>query len=133
LEGTVSDWFNAGLINATLDQQYRPDRTFEFQYTPGNVSTGLCLGVTSTPAQGANATLQPCGVSPKTLWIDDTANASGGYAPFVNGAGTQYPAPFVLAAPKAGGNLKIRALKINKKGVIAKAQMWQLISGVLPQ
>lgn len=132
-EGTVNDWFNAGLINATLDEQYGPDQTFEFQYTPGNVSTGLCLGVTSTPVQGANATLQPCGVSPKTLWIDDTADASGGYAPFVNGAGTQYPAPFVLAASKAGGNLKTRALRINKKGVIAKAQMWQLISGVLPQ
>ena len=131
-EGTVNDWFNVGLINATLDQQYGPDETFEFQYMPGNVSTGLCLGLTLPAAQGTKVTLQPCGVSPKTLWIDDTADGSGGYVPYVNGSGTQYPAPFVLTGPKAGGPLTTRALKANKKGVIHKAQMWQLISGVLP-
>ena len=130
-EGTVNDWFNAGLIGATLDQPYGTDQTFEFEYTPGNVSTGLCLGVTTAAAQGTKATLQPCGVSPKTIWIKDAADASGGYTPYVNGSGTQYPAPFVLTAAKAGGNLTTTALKANKKGVIHKAQMWQLVSGVL--
>ena len=60
------------------------------------------------------------------------ADGSGAYAPYVSGSGTQYPAPFVLTASKVGGHFTTRALKTNKKGVIAKAQMWQLISGVLP-
>ena len=130
--GTVNDWFNVGLINATLDAQYGPDQTFEFQYEPGGTSTGLCLGIASGPAQGTKATLQPCGVTVKTIWIKDAADGSGGYTPYVNGNGAQYPAPFVLTASKVGGHFTTRALKTNKKGVIAKAQMWQLISGVLP-
>jgi hypothetical protein len=132
-EGTVNDWFGVGLISATLDQPYGTDETFEFEYTPGGTSTGLCLGATTAAAQGTKVTLQACGVTVRTIWIDDTADASGGYAPYVNGSGTQYPAPFVLTAPKAGGNLTTKALKANKKGVIHKAQMWQLVSGVLPQ
>jgi hypothetical protein len=131
-QGTVSDLFAAGLINATLDAQYGSDGAFEFQYTPGGSSSGLCLGIASGPAQGTKVTLQPCGVTARTLWINDAADASGGYAPYVSANGTQYPAPFVLTASKVGGYFTTKALKTNKKGVIAKAQMWQLISGVLP-
>ena len=29
-DGTVNDFFNAGLINATLDAHYGSDETFEF-------------------------------------------------------------------------------------------------------
>ena len=61
------------------------------------------------------------------------ADASGGYTPYVNGSGTQYPAPFVLTAAKAGGNLTTKALKADKQGVIRQAQMWQLVTGILPQ
>ena len=94
--------------------------------------SGLCLGIASVPAQGTKVTLQPCGVTVNTLWILDAADGSGGYAPYVSGSDTQYPAPFVLTASKVGGHFTARALKTNKKGVIAKAQMWQVISGVLP-
>ncbi len=121
-DGTVNDFFNAGLINATLDEQYGPDAAYEFQYKPGGISSGLCLGIASGPAQGTKVTLQPCGVTVNTIWINDAAD----------GSDTQYPAPFVLTASKVGGHFTTRALKTNKKGVIAKAQMWQLISGVLP-
>ena len=131
-DGTVNDFFNAGLINATLDAHYGSDETFEFQYKPGGISSGLCLGIASGPAQGTKVTLEPCGATVNTLWILDAADGSGGYAPYVSGSDTQYPAPFVLAASKVGGHFTTRALKTNKKGVIAKAQMWQVISGVLP-
>ena len=131
-DGTVNDFFNAGLINATLDAQYGSDETFEFQYQPGGISSGQCLGIASGPAQGTKITLQPCGVTVNTLWILDAADGSGGYAPYVSGSDTQYPAPFVLTASKVGGHFTTRALKTNEKGVIAKAQMWQVISGVLP-
>ena len=62
-QGTVNDFFNAGLINATLDEHYGTDGAFEFQYTPGGISSGLCLGIASGPAQGTKVTLQPCGVT----------------------------------------------------------------------
>ena len=29
-EGTVNEFFNAGLINATLDEHYGPDAAYEF-------------------------------------------------------------------------------------------------------
>ena len=131
-DGTVNDFFNAGLINATLDEHYGPDAAYEFQYEPGGISSGLCLGIASGPAQGTKVTLQPCGVTVNTIWINDAADGSGGYAPYVSGSDTQYPAPFVLTAGKVGGPFTTKALKTNKKGVIAKAQMWQLITGVLP-
>jgi hypothetical protein len=131
-QGTVDEFFNAGLINATLDAHYGTDEAFEFQYTPGGISSGLCLGIASGPVQGTKVTLQPCGVTVNTLWILDAADGSGGYTPYVSGSDTQYPAPFVLTASKVGGHFTTQALKTNKKGVIAKAQMWQVISGVLP-
>jgi hypothetical protein len=131
-DGTVNDFFSAGLINATLDAHYGPDAAYEFQYQPGGISSGLCLGIASGPAQGTKVNLQPCGVTVNTIWINDAADGSGGYAPYVSGSDTQYPAPFVLTASKVGGHFTTRALKTNKKGVIAKDQMWQLISGVLP-
>ena len=56
-DGTVNDFFSAGLINATLDAHYGSDETFEFQYKPGGISSGLCLGIASGPAQGTKVTL----------------------------------------------------------------------------
>lgn len=130
-QGTVSDFFAAGLINATLNAHYGSDSVYEFQYAPGGVNTGLCLGIASGPSKGTQVALQPCGVSANTIWINDAADASGGYAPYISGSDTQYPAPFTLTAPKVGGDFTTEALR-TKKGVIASDQMWQLITGVLP-
>jgi hypothetical protein len=66
----------------------------------------------------------------QNLWINDAADASGGFAPLVSGNDIKFPAPFVLTAVKVGGNFTTNALAISK-GVVAKDQMWQLISGVL--
>ena len=62
----------------------------------------------------------------------DLGPGCGSPAPYISANGTQYPAPFVLTAGKVGGHFTTKALNTNKKGVIAKAQMWQLVSGVLP-
>lgn len=131
-QGHVSDFVAAGLMSATLGTHYGTDSVYEFQYAPGNISSGLCLGIASSPVTGTKVTLQPCGVSARTTWINDAADASGGYAPLISGSDTQYPAPYVLAAGKVGRGFVTRPLKMNKKGVAAKAQLWQLIAGVLP-
>ncbi len=131
-QGTVHDFFVAGLVDQVLDTNYGTDLAYEIEYQPGGIQSGMCLGIASGPKQGTKVTLQPCGVSAHTVWINDAADASGGYVPFISGSDTKYPAPFVLAAAKAGGNFTTQALRINPKGVVAKDQMWQLISGVLP-
>lgn len=119
-----------GIISPTVVANYGSDTAYEFQYAPGGTRSALCLGIASGPTHGTKVTLQPCGQTAKTLWIDDAADASGGYAPFVNGADAKYPAPYVLTAVKVGGNFTTNALAVTK-GVVAKDQMWQLISGVL--
>jgi hypothetical protein len=74
--------------HSTLDAHYGSDEIFEFQYQPGGISSGLCLGIASGPAQGTKVTLQPCGVTVNTIWINDAADGIGGYAPYVSGSGT---------------------------------------------
>jgi hypothetical protein len=48
------------------------DYAFEIEYSPFGAPTGQCVGVASTAVAGEHVTLQPCGVSGKTLWIWDT-------------------------------------------------------------
>lgn len=130
-EGAVSDFYAAGLMSATLDEHYGSDQALEFQYAPGGITTGLCFGIASGPSQNTPVTLQPCGATVNTVWIEDTADASGGYAVFINGSDAKYPAPYVLTANTAGGNFTTEALRTNR-GADAGAQRWQFISGVLP-
>jgi len=131
VQGKVSDFAAAGLINAALAVPYANDQVVEITYAPGGVYSGFCLAVASVPSQNKRVTLQPCGVSANSLWILDTAAASGGYVPLISGSGTKYPAPYVLTAVQAGGDFTTQALQFNSAGVVAKDQMWQLIFGVL--
>jgi hypothetical protein len=81
---------------------------FENQYAPFGVDSGLCLGVAATAFSGEGVTLQPCGVSSKTVWVLDTLDQSfthawaHGYFPLINGSDTNFSQPFVLTYPAAG-------------------------------
>jgi hypothetical protein len=132
-QGAVSDFYAAGLMNATLNAHYGPDPVYEFQYKPGGISSGECLGIASGPGQGTKVTLQSCGKTANTAWIYDTAAASGGYVPYISGSDTKYPAPYVLTASDAGGDFTTQALSVSLSGTVASDQMWQLIFGVLPE
>src|SRR5580698_1576342 len=84
-EGFVSEFFAANLVSAGVALQFGcvPGGTFgvcdgtgqgdywayEFMYSPYGVQTGLCTGVAATAVAGEKVTLQPCGVSGKTVWI----------------------------------------------------------------
>src|SRR6202041_4205411 len=77
---------------------------FENEYAPFGVESGLCLGVAATAFNDEGVTLQPCGVSSKTVWILDVADSPtttlvGGYVPLVNGSDTNFSQPFVLTYP----------------------------------
>ena len=53
------------------------DPAFEIEYSPYGVASGLCVGVGSTAAQGGKVSLQPCGVTSKTVWIADVGLVPG--------------------------------------------------------
>jgi len=133
VQGTVADFFAAGLVSSAVALHYGclagvnfPDCPFniagfnfpsgtdsnllavENEYAPFGVESGLCLGVAATAVQGEGVTLQPCGVSSKTVWILDTLDQSftdawaHGYIPLINGSDTNFSQPFVLTYPSSG-------------------------------
>jgi len=136
IEGTVADFFAAGLVSSAVALHYGcisgtggnfPNCPFniagfnipvtggssdllavENQYSPFGVMSGLCMGVAATAFSGEGVTLQPCGVSSKTVWILDTLDQSftdawfHGYIPLINGSDTNFSEPFVLTYPGSG-------------------------------
>jgi hypothetical protein len=124
-QGTVADFFAAGLVSSAVALHYGGlaagfpnDAAFEIEYAPFGVDSGLCMGLAATATQGEGVTLQPCGVSSKTVWIADTGNGFAlspnaplgdspntllfGYAPAINGSDTNFSQPFVLTYPSTG-------------------------------
>jgi hypothetical protein len=132
-QGTVADFFAAGLVSSSLALHYGciagvnfpncpfniagfnfPSNTnsdllaVENEYAPFGVNSGLCLGVAATAFQGEGVTLQPCGVSAKTVWVLDTLDQSfttawaHGFIPLINGSNTNFSQPFVLTYPANG-------------------------------
>jgi hypothetical protein len=126
-QGTVADFFAAGLVSSAVALHYGcisaifpggscqdakglfPNLSaFEMEYAPFGVDSGLCMGVAAAAFQGEGVTLQPCGVSSKTVWIIDSppsfdAIFSFPGVPLINGSDTNFSHPFVLTYP-AGAN-----------------------------
>ncbi|MGH3191126.1 MAG: putative Ig domain-containing protein [Streptosporangiaceae bacterium] len=108
----LSDYWQAGLVSAAVALHYGcdagvdfavctsdepDDLAFELSYSPYGAPSGLCVGVASTAQQGTAVSLQPCGVSGKTVWIVDSSQSIGSsYVPLINGSDTNFSAPFVL-------------------------------------
>ncbi len=130
-QGLTSDFFAAGLVSAAVNLHFGggslcftfdskgncvaapDDPAAEFEYAPFGVDSGLCVGTPTTAIQGEGVTLQPCGVSAKTVWIADVGftNLAGaddinalaqGFFPLINGSDTNFSHPFVLTYPKNG-------------------------------
>ena len=132
-QGTVADFLAAGLVSPALALHYGciagvnfPNcpanlfginipsggdsdlLAFENEYAPFGVDSGLCMGVAATAFNDEGVTLQPCGVSAKTVWVLDTLDQSftdawaHGYFPLINGSDTNFSHPFVLTYPKNG-------------------------------
>jgi hypothetical protein len=113
IQGNVSDFFAAGLVSAAVNLHYGggavgfpDDPAIELEYAPFGVDSGLCVGVAATATAKEGVTLQPCGVSSKTVWIIDTNDSPvtlrGGYVPLINGSDTNFSHPFVLTYPSNG-------------------------------
>lgn len=100
-QGLVQDLFAAGLVSAAVNLHYSTLPAYEFEYSPFGVDSGLCMGVSATPSSGTGITLQPCGVSAKTVWITQgPIDSSDSF--LINGADTNFSYPFVLTAAPTG-------------------------------
>ena len=121
-QGTTADFFAAGLVSSAVALHYgciagvnfpdcygfgKPaainDPAFEIEYAPFGVDSGLCMGVAATAFNDEGVSLQPCGVSSKTVWIADIFDSLNtlfnGYVPVINGSDTNFSQPFVLTYP----------------------------------
>jgi hypothetical protein len=119
-EGLTSEFNAAGLVSNAVALHYGcagqfgahsctrgvDDPAFEVEYAPYGVDSGLCVGLARTAYHNEKVTLQPCGVSSKTVWIVDTndspATLRHDYVPLINGSDMNFSHPFVLTYPKNG-------------------------------
>jgi hypothetical protein len=164
-EGLVSEFYAASLVSASVALEYGCDTAigtfgncdgtgqgdywaYEFMYSPYGVQTGLCVGVAATAVAGEKVTLQPCGVSGKTVWIADTWGNPGGlisyplykYAePLINGSDTNFSAPYSLTYPASSyptdqprPNLYVTNLLGFSNHELNSNQLWSYDEGVLP-
>jgi hypothetical protein len=119
-EGPAVDFYQAGLISASLALHYgcdagvdfatcpagvsTDDPAFEVEYAPYGAPTGECAGVATTAVAGTKVSLQPCGASSKTVWVLDTLDGAftsfaTGYFPIINASDTNFSNPYSLTYP----------------------------------
>jgi hypothetical protein len=124
-EGTVQDFYNAGVIGPTVGLTWPQNTVYEFEYAPDGAQTGLCLGTPKTAADGVAADLENCGVNAQTTWIPLPIDDIGGFEPVINGTDTNVNTPFVLAAGSGAGD-KLTTHKLDLvAGTFDPAEMWQ--------
>ncbi len=123
-QGTVYDFNQAGLISNSVALHYGGagcelwsprhqkclrhfpnDYAYEIEYSPYGVDSGLCVGTPTAAGNDTYVSLQPCGISAKTVWIVDIANSTGHsffdlYVPLINGSQTNFSNPYVLTYPQ---------------------------------
>ena len=152
----MSDFYALGLVSAAVELHYGgstvradpagsnfpDDEAYEIQYSPYGVDSGLCVGVGSTAAAGTKVALEPCSVTSKTIWIQDTnpgdfSPADGFYAA-INGSDTNFSEPFVMTYPDGYPTDKPRVQLVTENltgfsaSVSNDAQLWDGFGGVLP-
>jgi hypothetical protein len=162
-QGTTADFFAAGLVGSAVALHYGctvgpfatcaagvNDPAFEIEYAPYGVDSGLCMGLASTAFQEEGVTLQPCGVSAKTVWIadifDSPSTLFNGYIPLINGSDNNFSQPYVLSYPESGypTNLPRPQLEVDhitgfsqgfppgpELGTVQDNQLWGADFGVL--
>jgi hypothetical protein len=138
-QGTVNDFYQAGLVSSALNLHYSHLWAYEFEYSPNGVNSGLCVGVGSTAANLTPVALEPCGSSSKTVWVVDSYDTiRGGYVPLINGSDTNFSHPYVLHYPGNGyptdtprPQLNTYELQKYSNGAVYNNEQWGADFGVL--
>ena len=139
-QGTVNDFYKAGLATASLNLHYAKLWAYEIEYSPYGADTGYCVGVGSTAVNGTGVALEPCGQSAKTVWVVDSYDTiKGFFVPLINGSDTNFSHPYVLNYPGNGAyptdkprpQLTTWTLSKYSNGVVYNNQMWSANFGNL--
>jgi hypothetical protein len=138
-QGTVNDFYEAGLVSSALNLHYSHLHAYEFEYSPNGVKSGLCVGAGSTAANGTPVALEPCGSSAKTVWVVDSHDTiRGGYVPLINGSDTNFSHPYVLhypgnAYPTDTPRPQLNTYELQKysNGTVYNNEQWGADFGVL--
>lgn len=123
LEGQVSDFEQAGMVSpavalhygcgwsiaqAKCTNKFPNDYAIEVEYAPHGVDTSLCVGTGLGAGNGTPVSLEPCGVSARTVWVLDTVDSCPSNPlyfaeiPAINASTTNFSHPAVLTYPAAG-------------------------------
>jgi hypothetical protein len=129
-EGTVSEFYELGLVSPEIDLHWGSDEAYEIEYAPNGVETGLCMGTSSSNGSGA-VSLRPCGETAATLWIADTADQDGRAVPLISGDDNNYSNPYSLDAGSPGSQLTSSELLTTVGSPPVASQEWGTIYGVL--
>lgn len=129
-QGTVADFYNAGIIGAAVGTTWPSDLAYEIEYAPGGSGSGMCLGTAAAAAQDSVITLQPCGISADTIWVGLAIDKIGGYMPLIAGSDTIVNNPYVLTAGPVGSSLQTQKLGL-VAGTFAPKQMWASKTGAI--
>jgi hypothetical protein len=108
------------------------DPVFESNWSPDGNESGECVGVATANVAEA-VTLQPCGVTVRTLWIADEANAHIGATPWINGGDQNFSHPLILTE-NVGTHSPVNQLFVQREnlltgGFVDNDQMFKVAFG----
>jgi len=114
--GTVSDFYELGLVSAQANSHYGSLHAVQQKYAPFGMPTDLCVGLASVAYQNEGLTLQPCSAG-TTVWIIDAVPpTTSGYFPIINTSTTDFRRPFAMHLPRdevaSGKPLQMQARRL---------------------
>src|SRR4051794_34659477 len=137
-EGTISDFYAAGLASAEANSHYGSLHAVQQRYAPFGVATDLCVGLARVARQNEGLTLQACNDA-TTVWIVDALpRTASGYFPIINATTTDFSHPFAMHLPRnevaSGRPLQMRARRLQfltGEKTLPARQLWGAVFGVL--
>lgn len=123
--GTTTQFFQAGLIGATLAEKWPGYSMYEYEFAPDGHASNLCVGTATVAADSTGLTLQPCGLNDLTLWMP--LPAYEGWTPIVAGSDNRATAPYVMTTGRFEGQLNTYELA-SPDGT---SQLWGKLVGAL--
>jgi hypothetical protein len=135
--GLVSTFYAAGQVSAQVNDHYGPLRAVELEYAPLGVAGGLCAGLARTAYSGEGLSLQPCGVSARTVWILDTPDSPvPGFFALVNGSTRDFRHPYSMSfrgdpSTRPLEPIRVRHLRITRHSPVPDNQLWGAVPGVV--
>jgi hypothetical protein len=126
-EGTVEEFYNAGIVNSTVGTTWPNDDVYQYEYAPGGTDSNLCVGETSL---GAPLTLQDCGVSAVTCWVALANDKIDGAEPLMIATDNVVNTPYVMTSPAVYSDFDTAEMTLYQ-GTFSPEQMMFDQNGVL--